>query len=205
MLPEGSRKLAFAVRAQRSTSGSEDTDSDRDDWTAASRSCLSVAGSSGPLRTSFSRDDGSELGLESQQPEPAKLGLRARYFGPEEEGGERHGFGVLAWEDGRRYEGEFELGLLQGHASMTWPDGRMYNGQYVQNKKHGVGVFSWPDGRRYSGQWVEGRREGRGVYTNARGETLYGQWAEDKPVQWESIPEKTQATIRRQIARVGGA
>ena len=41
-----------------------------------------------------------------------------------------HGFGVLAWKDGKKYEGEF-----------------------INDKRDGTGTFSWQDGRQYIGEW----------------------------------------------------
>lgn len=101
-------------------------------------------------------------------------------------GFERHGFGILTWTDGRRYEGQFHHGALQGHAVMRWPDDRKYVGRYHDNKKHGEGIFTWPDGRQYAGQWVDGERHGRGIYRNAKGESRLGQWMKDRPVGWEN-------------------
>lgn len=47
----------------------------------------------------------------------------------------KHGYGVYAWADGRRYHG-------------TWKDG----------KQHGQGLYELPDGKRRKGEWVDGTR-----------------------------------------------
>jgi hypothetical protein len=41
-----------------------------------------------------------------------------------------HGFGVLVWPDGRRYDGQFVLDQREGQGTMTWPDGRKFVGQW---------------------------------------------------------------------------
>lgn len=103
--------------------------------------------------------------------------------------GLRHGNGVLTWDDGRQYDGQFNAGKFHGSALMSWPDGRVYRGQYAEDRKQGEGTFSWPDGRRYQGQWVIGKRHGMGVYTNAKGCTRTGMWQMDRPVCWEGAPD----------------
>eukprot|EP00933_Yihiella_yeosuensis_P038757 TRINITY_DN32694_c0_g1_i1.p1 TRINITY_DN32694_c0_g1~~TRINITY_DN32694_c0_g1_i1.p1 ORF type:complete len:347 (-),score=55.19 TRINITY_DN32694_c0_g1_i1:179-1219(-) len=129
------------------------------------------------------------------------------YKGELDRDGHRHGFGVLSWKDGRRYEGQFRSGVLQGDASMSWPDGRMYTGQYRNNKKHGNGILWWPDGRKYCGEWQRGMRHGHGVYTSSKGQARSGIFYEDKPLQWDvSHDGKPIAPVAgNQVARAGGA
>lgn len=110
--------------------------------------------------------------------------LQSVYDG-EVKNGSRHGFGCMAWDDGRQYRGQFEEGKFHGFASMSWPDGRKYCGQYVEDRKHGRGTLVWRDGRCYEGQWVVGKRHGIGVYTNAKGLTRRGLWQMDQPLHWE--------------------
>jgi len=98
----------------------------------------------------------------------------------------KHGNGILQWDDGRQYWGQFEAGKFHGAAVMTWPDGRKYCGQYAEDRKHGEGTFSWEDGRCYKGQWVMGKRHGSAVYTNAKGVTRTGVWQMDRPVVWDA-------------------
>jgi len=98
----------------------------------------------------------------------------------------KHGVGMLTWDDGRRYHGQFEYGRFSGNAVMSWPDGRRYCGQYLEDVKHGEGTFTWADGRRYQGQWRAGKRDGVGVYTTAKGDTRTGLWQVDRPITWDT-------------------
>ena len=41
-----------------------------------------------------------------------------------------HGYGILIWKDGKKYEGEF-----------------------INDKREGKGTFAWADGRQYVGEW----------------------------------------------------
>ena len=45
-----------------------------------------------------------------------------------------HGYGILIWKDGKKYEGEF-----------------------VNDKREGKGTFTWSDGRQYIGEWKAGK------------------------------------------------
>jgi hypothetical protein len=35
-----------------------------------------------------------------------------------------HGFGLLIWKDGKKYEGEFVNDKREGKGTFTWSDGR---------------------------------------------------------------------------------
>jgi len=117
-----------------------------------------------------------------------KLTMPTYTYEGEFERNQKHGVGVLQWEDGRRFEGGFRHGKFHGAAVMIWPDKRKYVGHYEDDKKYGEGTFSWQDGRRYAGQWVAGKRQGIGTYTNAKGSTRRGTWSQDRPIQWDEAP-----------------
>lgn len=46
-----------------------------------------------------------------------------------------HGAGEFVWSDGRRYNGEFIMGMMEGSGTYEWKDGRKYSGEYRKNKK----------------------------------------------------------------------
>jgi len=41
-----------------------------------------------------------------------------------------HGTGEFVWADGRKYKGQFHLGMMEGSGNYEWRDGRMYQGEY---------------------------------------------------------------------------
>ena len=45
-----------------------------------------------------------------------------------------HGKGVLAWKDGKKYEGEFNNDKREGQGEFIWPDGRKYIGDWKNGK-----------------------------------------------------------------------
>jgi hypothetical protein len=42
---------------------------------------------------------------------------------------------MYTWEDGRKYEGEWQNNNMHGKGKYTWADGRFYEGQYEQDLK----------------------------------------------------------------------
>jgi len=45
-----------------------------------------------------------------------------------------HGSGIETWPDGKKYEGQYHIGMMQGMGKYSWPDGKCYNGQWVEGK-----------------------------------------------------------------------
>merc|ERR1712180_52041 len=66
-----------------------------------------------------------------------------------------HGYGVMKWQNGDRYEGDWVAGLRGGK----------YEGEYKNDLKHGRGKYTWSNGDWYEGDWSEGQRHGQGSYT----------------------------------------
>ena len=112
-----------------------------------------------------------------------------------------HGMGTKVWNDGHRYEGEWENGSFQGEGTYTWADGRTYTGSFVNSLLEGYGTFTWTDGSTYTGEWVngqqhgsgtmyhvdsgtytgdfvEGQRMGEGTYTWTNGDSYTGEWVD---------------------------
>ena len=44
------------------------------------------------------------------------------------------GNGVYHWPDGRKYEGEYQMGHKQGYGTVYWKDGKKYTGYWKNNK-----------------------------------------------------------------------
>lgn len=73
---------------------------------------------------------------------------------------------------GKNYhDGYYEGGLLNGkrHGSglMRYNSGYIYDGEWSNDTKHGKGAFIWPDGTKYVGKFVGGSfmgGDGEGTY-----------------------------------------
>lgn len=92
-----------------------------------------------------------------------------------------HGQGVMTWDDGRIYRGQFLSNKFHGYASMKFPNNIRYVGHYANGLKHGIGAVYWDDSLAcWSGQWVNGKRHGEGVYTDPDGKVMKGMWSNDQ-------------------------
>lgn len=69
------------------------------------------------------------------------------------------GRGIEAWNDGRRYEGDFKNGKKDGEGTFEWPNGNKYIGSWRDDKQHGDGVYvNVKEGSKRQGCWVNGKR-----------------------------------------------
>lgn len=50
-----------------------------------------------------------------------------------------HGKGVLEWNDGRKYDGDFINNKFDGEGKYFYRNGNIYTGPFKQGKKHGKG------------------------------------------------------------------
>ena len=55
---------------------------------------------------------------------------------------------------------------MHGHGVYLWEDGRRYEGEYEYDKKKGLGAYMWGDGRVYYGNWKDGVQHGEGTNIN---------------------------------------
>jgi hypothetical protein len=100
-----------------------------------------------------------------------------------------YGAGIIAFDDGATYYGEWTNDRFHGNGIFTAGDhprfaGRTYNGVWrtEDTQLYGDGTISFADGSLYVGGWMNGYRHGYGTYTDASGEVSYaGVWHEDRP------------------------
>jgi hypothetical protein len=84
------------------------------------------------------------------------------------------------YEDGSRYEGEWQDEKRQGQGVWTRPDGTVYAGEWKNDKPDGQGTLTRPDGLKYTGGWREGKRSGHGIWSHPGGASYSGDWLEGK-------------------------
>eukprot|EP00579_Thalassiosira_antarctica_P026430 CAMPEP_0202028086 /NCGR_PEP_ID=MMETSP0905-20130828/63054_1 /ASSEMBLY_ACC=CAM_ASM_000554 /TAXON_ID=420261 /ORGANISM="Thalassiosira antarctica, Strain CCMP982" /LENGTH=320 /DNA_ID=CAMNT_0048591763 /DNA_START=47 /DNA_END=1006 /DNA_ORIENTATION=- len=125
------------------------------------------------------------------------------YVGERNVSGQRHGRGVMKYDNGCRYVGCFVRGKRHGFGKVWYPNGLgVYTGYWLHNKRHGSGTMSFANGDVYEGQWsvdqpngvgtltmtngetytgdfINQHKHGRGVYKWPNGDVYEGQWAKD--------------------------
>ena len=57
---------------------------------------------------------------------------------------------------------------IEGKGKEAWNDGRRYEGDFKGGKKDGEGTFEWPSGVKYIGSWKNDKQHGIGIYYNAK-------------------------------------
>lgn len=124
-----------------------------------------------------------------------------RYEGDVSETFQREGQGVMQWESGDVYTGQFQADIIEGIGKKTYNDGDFYEGQWVNGKAHGIGTqcssgnvykgcfengkktgagdMQYSDGASYTGGWRSNERSGLGEMTYCNGDVYKGFWLSD--------------------------
>lgn len=108
----------------------------------------------------------------------------------------KHGAGVLRWQDGREYRGQFALDKMHGQGIMSWPTGAKYVGQYCDNSKGGLGKVTLPDGSSFEGNWYKGMRHGEILYVDPDGAAFRMEYESDQVVGTESVDSSKGWTLK---------
>jgi hypothetical protein len=101
------------------------------------------------------------------------------YKGEVDKKGNKHGNGLIIWNDGSSYQGEFQKDLRHGNGLFNWENGESYEGEYTKDERTGIGIYRWPDGAKYEGSFLNGKRHGFGRFQTATGIIYEGQWHKD--------------------------
>ena len=110
------------------------------------------------------------------QPAPAKTHTKSSPAGV---GGANNpgGHKTITWDNGDRYEGQVENGLMHGKGVFVSPSkGFRYEGDWVANKQHGRGKTTFDVGDVYVGEMKDGEFHGQGSYTTQNGSRYEGGW-----------------------------
>ncbi|MCC7504060.1 MAG: caspase family protein [Saprospiraceae bacterium] len=78
------------------------------------------------------------------------------------------GFGIFAYPDGSKYEGQFLSGNFEGQGTFSFANGDRYVGQFKNNYPDGQGTRFLANGKEESGQWREGEFLGSRLTTDGK-------------------------------------
>ena len=103
----------------------------------------------------------------------------------------RHGRGVMDYDYGERYDGEWSEDQRSGRGVLTWSGGERYRGEFAPGGFHGRGAFHFRNGRLFEGTWAGGAPVvgvalgGDGVAWRAAGDGVWAWGAGgDVPAEW---------------------
>jgi hypothetical protein len=97
------------------------------------------------------------------------------------EGDCQNGRGVMLYQDGTKYAGDFRKGVPHGKGEVAIANGGSYRGDWVAGGREGVGVYRRPTGEVYTGSFKKNKQSGRGVMTYPNGNKYEGNWENDLP------------------------
>ena len=81
------------------------------------------------------------------------------------------------------WNGELDSnGQRVGNGIMTYEVGAIYDGDFINDKYNGFGTYTWPDGDVYEGEWENGQRHGVGIYRCTDGSVEYCGFENDAPI-----------------------
>lgn len=88
------------------------------------------------------------------------------------------GRGIMKYQNGSVYSGQWKDGRMHGNGSIRWQDGSLYSGQWMDGKRSGYGTYAWSNGDRYTGHWDDNRMCGYGSLYHSDGTIERGEWKE---------------------------
>jgi len=115
------------------------------------------------------------------------------YKGQIDKKGRKHGEGIIIWNDGSSYEGDFQKDLRHGTGFFTWKNGESYKGDYLNDIRTGSGIYRWTDGSFYEGSFLRGKRHGFGRFQTSNGIIYEGEWHEDENREIKNISHVNRA------------
>ncbi len=101
------------------------------------------------------------------------------YYGSSDENNNFRGKGILIFENGDRYDGNFKNHKRDGCGRFSFMGGNVYEyyiGQYVDDQPNGLGRLRWKNGDEYRGNFKDYECEGKGVFKSANGYSKSGIW-----------------------------
>ncbi len=88
----------------------------------------------------------------------------------------KNGIGVMVWQSGDKYIGEWKAGYITGKGKLIYKDGRIYEGDFLKDQIEGKGTMIYKDGSKYIGDFKNGLKNGQGKYTFANGTIEEGEF-----------------------------
>ena len=70
------------------------------------------------------------------------------------------GTGVMQYEGGEKYSGEFKDSKRHGYGTLTSATGKRYEGEWVNDLQNGQGTLISPNGAKYTGAFKHNRSAG---------------------------------------------
>ena len=99
-----------------------------------------------------------------------------RYYGEFVNGMPANGRGIMVFDGGDRYIGDFRNGRRNGCGTFVFANGRIYTGQFKNDQFAGLGEWKFENGDRYVGEFADNKCSGQGTFIQADGSFKSGTW-----------------------------
>jgi hypothetical protein len=110
--------------------------------------------------------------------------------------GKQEGSGLLSFEDGAFYSGEYKNDCPHGKGIYIWPIGTVYDGEWENGNRNGMGVeFYIRKKWRYEGQFKDAKYHGTGIYYYDNGDFYIGGFENDKSHGFGSLNSADGRTV----------
>jgi len=104
--------------------------------------------------------------------------------------GQRHGRGIMTYNWGDVYDGEFHNNAKQGRGIFLFKTKSFYFGEWRNGAYHGPGILRDRHNNVFEGKWESGLKEGNGIfyYSDGRVEVNYfrGNFPTGQGVRWSA-------------------
>lgn len=111
------------------------------------------------------------------------------YTGDIDNNSKRHGRGVMKYDNGAVYDGEWQHDMADGTGTYRWPDGDIYSGEWKKDVRHGTGIYRWSNDEVDVQHCEDDEFKGEGV-----------RWSADRKTAWRLINGEKQSDITLQEA-----
>ncbi|KAL4480288.1 hypothetical protein ABPG74_020804 [Tetrahymena malaccensis] len=89
---------------------------------------------------------------------------------------QKHGKGIIDFNDGMSYEGEFKNDKFNGEGQLKYSNGDYYQGGFKDNLFDGKGYIQYSNGSSYEGGFKNGKYNGFGEFKQNNGQNKSGEW-----------------------------
>ena len=91
--------------------------------------------------------------------------------------GKREKYGIMEYNDGSKYEGEWKNDKQYGKGTFTANIANnnlylilhKYVGDFINDKREGNGIALYSNGNKYEGEWKNNKQYGKGIITYSSG------------------------------------
>ena len=92
------------------------------------------------------------------------------YYGEYDTNQNRDGYGLIYYQNGDFYLGEWRKNQRQGRGIYVYHERGVYHGKWEGDEIGSYGCFCYPNGDVYIGGWKEGQKDGKGRYVYENGD-----------------------------------